>query len=137
MPPLSIRDKFKQYIVGLSSRRLDAGTDDSLREFTLQKEALRRRWQALLGVEKFLIGTVITLLVLVAIQFICIIGLSYQLYVVTEENHIQQTRIAQMEQSVKKHNNLLYSTYVALDDIQKKWHDLHFRVLENTWKLDR
>lgn len=134
---MSIREKFTHYVIGLSSHRLGNDQTTPAAEFSLQKKALRQRWHSLLGIEKFLAGACMALLVLVVIQFFGIIALSYQLYAVSEQNHIQQTRIAQLEQSVKKHNNLLYSTYTTMDDIQKKWHDLHFRVLENTWKIDK
>ena len=107
------------------------------RNYLCKKKALRQRWHSLLGIEKLLAGTCIALCILVVVQFIWILVLSCQLYAVSERNHIQQTRIAQLEQSVKKHNNLLYSTYTTMDDIQKKWHDLNFRVLENTWKIDK
>ena len=137
MPSLSIREKFIHYVITLSSHRLGNDKTTSSSEFSLQKNALRQRWHALLGIEKFLVGTCLALCILVFVQFIWIIVLSCQLYAVSEQNHMQQTRIAQLEQSVKKHNNLLYSTYTAMDDIQKKWHDLHFRVLENTWKIDK
>lgn len=137
MPSLSIREKFTHYIIGLSSRRLGNDQTTPAAEFSLQKKALRQRWHSLLGIEKFLAGTCLALLILVVVQCFWIIALTCQLYAVSEQNHMQQTRIAQLEQSVKKHNNLLYSTYTTMDDIQKKWHDLNFRVLENTWKIDK
>ena len=137
MPSLSIREKFTHYRIGLSSRLLGNGQTTLAAEFSLQKKTLRQRWHSLLGIEKFLVGTCLALLILVVVQCFWIIALTCQLYAVSEQNHMQQTRIAQLEQSVKKHNNLLYSTYTTMDDIQKKWHDLNFRVLENTWKIDK
>ena len=134
---MSIREKFIHYIIDLSSHRLGDDKTTPASEFSLQKKALRQRWHSLMGIEKLLAGTCIALCILVVVQFIWILVLSCQLYAVSERNHIQQTRIAQLEQSVKKHNNLLYSTYTTMDDIQKKWHDLNFRVLENTWKIDK
>ncbi len=134
---MSIREKFIHYIIGLSSHRLGNDQTTPASELSLQKKALRQRWHSLLGIEKFLAGTCIALAILVFVQFIWIIVLSYQLVTLSEQSHVQQTRIAQVEQSVKKHNNLLYSTYTTMDDIQKKWHDLNFRVLENTWKIDK
>ena len=113
---MSVREKFIRRVVSLSSRRL-GGDTDAATEFDLQKRSLHRRWDDLLGTEKFLAGAAAVLLL-------------------TEQARIQQTRIAQLEQSVKKHNNLLYSTEITMQDIEKKWHDLHFRVLQNTWKLD-
>ncbi len=134
---MSIREKFIHYIIDLSSHRLGDDKTTPASELSLQKKALRQRWHSLLGIEKLLAGTCIALCILVVVQFIWILVLSCQLYAVSEQNHIQQTRIAQLEQSVKKHNNLLYSTYTTMDDIKKKWHDLNFRVLENTWKIDK
>ncbi|WP_162860284.1 hypothetical protein [Megasphaera stantonii] len=132
---LSVREKFIRRVVSLSSRRL-GGDTDAATEFDLQKRSLHRRWDDLLGTEKFLAGAAAVLLLLVIVQFVWIAVLQYNLYTLTEQARIQQTRIAQLEQSVKKHNNLLYSTEITMQDIEKKWHDLHFRVLQNTWKLD-
>lgn len=132
---LSVREKFIRRVVSLSSRRL-GGDTDAATEFDLQKRSLHRRWDDLLGTEKFLAGAAAALLLLVIVQFVWIAVLQYNLYTLTEQARIQQTRIAQLEQSVKKHNNLLYSTEITMQDIEKKWHDLHFRVLQNTWKLD-
>lgn len=132
---LSVREKFIRRVVSLSSRRL-GGDTDAATEFDLQKRSLRQRWDDLLGTEKFLAGAAAALLLLVIVQFVWIAFLQYNLYTLTEQARIQQTRIAQLEQSVKKHNNLLYSTEITMQDIEKKWHDLHFRVLQNTWKLD-
>ena len=132
---LSVREKFIRRVVSLSSRRLGGDTDVAT-EFDLQKRSLHRRWDDLLGTEKFLAGAAAVLLLLVIVQFVWIAVLQYNLYTLTEQARIQQTRIAQLEQSVKKHNNLLYSTEITMQDIEKKWHDLHFRVLQNTWKLD-
>lgn len=132
---MSVREKFIRRVVSLSSRRL-GGDTDAATEFDLQKRSLRRRWDDLLGTEKFLAGAAAVLLLLVIVQFVWIAVLQYNLYTLTEQARIQQTRIAQLEQSVKKHNNLLYSTEITMQDIEKKWHYLHFRVLQNTWKLD-
>lgn len=133
---LSVREKFIRRVVSLSSRRLSDSKTDAETEFTLQKRSLRQRWNALLGTEKVIAGTAVFLLFLVIMQFIWIAILQYNVYMLTEQTRIQQARIAQLEQSVEKHNNLLYSTAVTMQDIEKKWHDLHFRVLQNTWKLD-
>lgn len=133
---MSVREKFIRRVVSLSSRRLSDSKTDAETEFTLQKRSLRQRWNALLGTEKVIAGTAVFLLFLVIMQFIWIAILQYNVYMLTEQTRIQQARIAQLEQSVEKHNNLLYSTAVTMQDIEKKWHDLHFRVLQNTWKLD-
>ena len=127
---MSVREKFIRRVVSLSSRRL-GGDTDAATEFDLQKRSLRRRWDDLLGTEKFLAGAAAVLLLLVIVQFVWIAVLQYNLYTLTEQARIQQTRIAQLEQSVKKHNNLLYSTEITMQDIEKKWHDLHFpRIAE-------
>lgn len=133
---MSVREKFIRRVVSLSSRRLSDSKTDAETEFTLQKRSLRQRWNALLGTEKVIAGTAVFLLFLVIMQFIWIAILQYNVYMLTEQTRVQQARIAQLEQSVEKHNNLLYSTAVTMQDIEKKWHDLHFRVLQNTWKLD-
>lgn len=133
---MSVREKFIRRVVSLSSRRLSDSKTDAETEFTLQKRSLRQRWNALLGIEKVIAGTAVFLLFLVIMQFIWIAILQYNVYMLTEQTRVQQARIAQLEQSVEKHNNLLYTTAVTMQDIEKKWHDLHFRVLQNTWKLD-
>lgn len=115
---LSVREKFIRRVVSLSSRRL-GGDTDAATEFDLQKRSLRRRWDDLLGTEKFLAGAAAVLLLLVIVQFVWIAVLQYNLYTLTEQARIQQTRIAQLEQSVKKHNNLLYSTEITMQDIEK------------------
>ena len=99
---LSVREKFIRRVVSLSSRRL-GGDTDAATEFDLQKRSLRRRWDDLLGTEKFLAGAAAVLLLLVIVQFVWIAVLQYNLYTLTEQARIQQTRIAQLEQSVKKH----------------------------------
>lgn len=76
------------------------------------------------------------ILVIAAAECLWIILLQIQIGALLSQTQMQQARIAQLEQSVKKHNNLLYSMYMTNDDILKKWNDLNFRVLQNTWKLD-
>ena len=97
---MSVREKFIRRVVSLSSRRL-GGDTDAATEFDLQKRSLRRRWDDLLGTEKFLAGAAAVLLLLVIVQFVWIAVLQYNLYTLTEQARIQQTRIAQLEQSVK------------------------------------
>lgn len=89
---------------------------------------LKRHWQQRTARETILV-------VLILVEFLWIIGLQVQVASLLSVTHQQQAQIAQLEQSVQKHNNLLYSMYVTTDDLQKKWHDLNFRVLLNTWKL--
>ncbi|WP_368318609.1 hypothetical protein [Megasphaera massiliensis] len=49
---------------------------------------------------------------------------------------LQRVRISQLEKQAQKQNNQLYSASVTLADIEKKWHALNFRVLENTWRIE-
>ena len=70
------------------------------------------------------------LLLLVIVQFVWIAVLQYNLYTLTEQARIQQTRIAQLEQSVKKHNNLLYSTEITMQDIEKMARPAFPRIAE-------
>ena len=99
-------------------------------EYRLQKESLKKQ-----GLHKAVILTAIGACILVVIQFIWIIALQYQISLLQEQTRLQEIRLVQLEQASDKHNNLLYSTYESLQDLTKKWHDLRFQVLENTWKL--
>ncbi|WP_395754067.1 hypothetical protein [Megasphaera sp. UBA4352] len=96
---------------------------------------MKTRYQALSELEKCLVLSLTAAVILVVIQFFWIAALQYEVALLKEEVHTQQTRLTQLEQASQKHNNLLYSTYESMEDLNKKWHDLHFRVLENTWKL--
>jgi len=93
------------------------------------KAMLKKHWQALSSSERII-------LVVAIIEFCWILTLQIQVSSLISLTQMQDARIAQLEQSVKKHNNLLYSMYTTNDDLQKKWHDLNFRVLQNTWKLN-
>lgn len=104
-------------------------------EYRLQKESLKKQYKALPGLHKAVILTAIGACSLVVIQFIWIIALQYQISLLQEQTRLQEIRLVQLEQASDKHNNLLYSTYESLQDLTKKWHDLRFQVLENTWKL--
>lgn len=72
----------------------------------------------------------------VAVQFLWILALQYQVYSLSKQVHVQETRIAQTEQAYDKQNHDMYSAQLIISDIQKKWNDLNFRVLELTWKLN-
>ena len=93
------------------------------------KSMLKKHWQQCTVSEKII-------LVVAIVECIWIISLQVQVYSLVSLTNMQQAQIAQLEQASKKHNNLLYSMYMTTDDIQKKWHDLNFRVLTNTWKLN-
>ena len=132
---MSIREKLIDKIINASPRRL--GSDPAgQEEWKLQKQSLRQRWLALTGLEKCLASAAMILLFLVVVQFAWIAALQYELHALSEQARVQRTRIAQLEQSSEKHNNLLYAAGITMKDIEKKWHDLNFRVLQNTWKLD-
>jgi uncharacterized coiled-coil protein SlyX len=73
---------------------------------------------------------------LVILQLFWIIALQWELCDLADQVHMQEVRIAQLEQSVAKQNHQIYSHHLTIDSIQKKWNDLNFRVLENTWKLN-
>lgn len=137
MPSLHVCEKIIRCIISLSPHRISGQPEDPDHEFTLQKESLLSRWKSLLGTEKLLAAVFFSIIALSVIQGIWIIVLQYQVSQLAEQTHIQQTRMAQLEQASQKHNNLLYATYVTMDDIQKKWNGLNFRVLENTWKLNK
>lgn len=75
--------------------------------------------------------------VLVALlEFLWIAALQFQVYELADTISMQRVRIAQLEKQAKKQNNMLYSASQTLDDIEKKWHRLNFRVLENTWRIE-
>jgi cell division protein FtsL len=100
------------------------------------KEMARQRWHALLGIEKMYVTVLLSMAVLVVIQFFWIIALQYQVSTLSDLTDRQETRIARLEKASDKHNNLLYEATSTVWDIKEKWSDLNFRVLQNTWKLD-
>lgn len=70
------------------------------------------------------------------LQLLWIVALQVQVYELSETVYVQRVRIAQLEKQAKKQNNMLYSASLTLDDMEKKWHSLNFRVLENTWRIE-
>lgn len=136
MAIVSLPNPIKRRIVSLSKARItdDAGSRPE-EEYNRQKQSLKLRYQQLTGLEKLLTCALAVSCVLVFVQFIWIASLQYQVSLLKEQTRIEETRLTQLEQASQKHNNLLYSTYETMEDLTKKWHDLHFRVLENTWKL--
>ncbi|WP_288907060.1 hypothetical protein [uncultured Megasphaera sp.] len=77
-----------------------------------------------------------SLLAVILLQLLCISYLIVQVVELKNLSHIQEFRIAQLEQDYNNYNNLLYSLNESVQDIQKKWTDINFRVLRNTWRLD-
>ena len=73
----------------------------------------------------------------ICVQFMWVIALQVQVSKLSSQTEIQEIRIVQLEQAVRKHNDILYSTSSVVWDIQEKWSDLNFRVMQNTWKLDK
>lgn len=132
---MSLPSSLKRRIVSLSQSKTDTSGVRPEEEYDRQKRIVKKRYQSLPGLEKCLVLSVSVAVILVVIQFFWIAALQYQIVLLKEELHTQQTRLTQLEQASQKHNNLLYSTYESMEDLNKKWHDLHFRVLENTWKL--
>lgn len=132
---MSLPSSLKRRIISLSQSDTDHKDVRPEEEYDRQKRILKTRYQALSGLEKCLVLSLTAAVILVVIQFFWITALQYEVALLKEEVHTQQTRLTQLEQASQKHNNLLYSTYESMEDLNKKWHDLHFRVLENTWKL--
>ncbi|AXB80855.1 hypothetical protein ACG98G_06620 [Megasphaera hexanoica] len=132
---MSLPSSLKRRIISLSQSDTDHKDVRPEEEYDRQKRILKTRYQALSGLEKCLVLSLTAAVILVVIQFFWIAALQYEVALLKEEVHTQQTRLTQLEQASQKHNNLLYSTYESMEDLNKKWHDLHFRVLENTWKL--
>lgn len=102
-----------------------------------RKTAFEQRWHALPKTEQHHVTMLLFMAGFILIQFIWIIALQVQVSNLSSQAEIQDIRITQLEQTVQKHNNLLYSTYTTVWDIQEKWSDLNFRVMQNTWKLDK
>lgn len=132
---MSLPSSLKRRIISLSQSDTDHKDVRPEEEYDRQKRILKTRYQALSGLEKCLVLSLTAAVILVVIQFFWIAALQYEVALLKEEVHTHQTRLTQLEQASQKHNNLLYSTYESMEDLNKKWHDLHFRVLENTWKL--
>ena len=107
------------------------------KDFMEKKEMARQRWHALMGIDRIYVMALLFLAGFVLLQFFWIIALQVQVSNLSAQAEIQEIRINQLEQSVKKHNEVLYSTSSTIWDIQEKWSDLNFRVMQNTWKLDK
>ncbi|MCI1821937.1 MAG: hypothetical protein LKI76_02220 [Megasphaera sp.] len=96
---------------------------------------MKQYWHSLQGTEKILAHILLSMTVLIVVQFVWILSLQYQMNQLTAAAEIREIRITNLEQSEKKQNSILYSTYSTIWDLQKQWNDLNFRVLENSWKL--
>ncbi|MGN0947983.1 MAG: hypothetical protein ACI4NR_03715 [Megasphaera sp.] len=97
--------------------------------FTAHVHRLRESWHGLSKGQRCLIAAAL-------LQLLWIIVLQVQVFELSETVYTQRVRIAQLEKQAKKQNNMLYSASQTLDDMEKKWHRLNFRVLENTWRLE-
>jgi len=96
---------------------------------------IKQYWHSLQGTEKILANILLSMTILIVVQFVWILALQYQINQLTAAAEIREIRITNLEQSEKKQNSILYSTYSTIWDLQKQWNDLNFRVLENSWKL--
>lgn len=132
---MKLPESIRRRIIALSpSHPLASGDTDAA--YTQQKNALKECYARRTGLEKALIVGMMMLVILVIVEFFWIVSLQWEVSTLSQVNHIQETRLAQLEQSSKKQNNLLYSAGESLKDMEKKWHDLRFQVLHNTWKLN-
>ncbi|WP_418519825.1 hypothetical protein [Megasphaera massiliensis] len=94
-----------------------------------KRESLQKNWQDLSKKQKGLTAAALLLLLWNVVLQVEVLDLSKTVA-------LQQVRISQLEKQAQKQNNLLYSASVTLNDIEKKWHSLNFRVLENTWRIE-
>ena len=97
--------------------------------FLTQYHCLCKAWQGLSKTQKYITAAAVLLLAWNVVLQIQVLELS-------KTAALQQVRISQLEKQAQKQNNLLYSASITLDDIEKKWHSLNFRVLENTWRIE-
>lgn len=104
--------------------------EQQARRFLLGKrQRLSHAWQKQTKTQKILC-------VLAAAECIWIIALQVQVCQLEQTVHMQEVRISQLEKQAQKQNNFLYSAQKDLNDLEEKWHDLNFRVLDNTWRID-
>lgn len=137
MPALQLHDYMQRITTYIN--RIKKYTDEKALRCTNRcaerKAILLQRWHGLQGMERVFARICLAMAVIIAAQFIWILFLQYQLSQLSSVTEIQEIRIAHLEQSEKKHNSILYTTYSTIWDLQKQWNDLNFRVLENSWKL--
>ncbi|MGN0945842.1 MAG: hypothetical protein ACI4N8_05060 [Megasphaera sp.] len=120
----------------MDKRRLSSRTDGLRRRkqhwhdaFVRQRHRFSQAWHCLSKGQK-------CMAIAAFLQLLWIVALQVQVYELSETVYVQRVRIAQLEKQAKKQNNMLYSASQTLDDIEKKWHRLNFRVLENTWRIE-
>lgn len=105
------------------------------KKWSCRTKKIKQYWHSLQGTEKILANILLSMTILIVVQFVWILALQYQINQLTAAAEIREIRITNLEQSEKKQNSILYSTYSTIWDLQKQWNDLNFRVLENSWKL--
>ena len=132
---MKLPELIRRRIIALSpSHKLAQGDTDTAYE--QQKKSLKECYARRTGLEKALILGAMMLALVVIIEFFWIVSLQCEVATLSQTSHIQETRLAQLEQSSTNQNNLLYSAAESIKDMEKKWHDLRFQVLTNTWKLN-
>ena len=94
-----------------------------------QYRRLLQTWQGLSKTQRYLTVAAVLLLAWNLVLQVQVLSLSQTVA-------LQRVRISQLEKQAQKQNNQLYSASVTLADIEKKWHALNFRVLENTWRIE-
>ena len=97
--------------------------------FMSQYRRLVTNWHGLSKGQKYMTAAVVLLLGWTLVPQVQVLALSQTVA-------LQRVRISQLEKQAQKQNNLLYSASITLDDMEKKWHSLNFRVLENTWRIE-
>ncbi len=97
--------------------------------FLGQYRRLRQNWHSLSKGQKYMAAAAVLL-------FVWTLVLQVQVLSLSQTVALQRVRISQLEKQAQKQNNQLYSASVTLADIEKKWHALNFRVLENTWRIE-
>lgn len=110
---------------GSLKNRIQRGRNGVLNQY----RRLLQTWQGLSKTQRYIVGAVVLLLAWNLV-------LQVQLLTLSKTVALQQVRISQLEKQAQRQNNLLYSASVTLNDIEKKWHSLNFRVLENTWRIE-
>ena len=110
---------------GSLKSRIQRGRNGLLNQY----RRLLKTWQGLSKTQRYLTAAAVLLLAWNLV-------LQVQILTLSKTVALQQVRISQLEKQAQRQNNLLYSASVTLNDIEKKWHSLNFRVLENTWRIE-
>lgn len=95
-----------------------------------QWHALKQTWQRLPKSQKILAAAA-------AAELLWIIALQVQVAQLESTVYTQEVRLAQLEKQAQKQNNFLYSAQQDLSSLKDALHDLNFRVLDNTWRIDK